>query len=122
MSASTSAPAPGSGSKPAPRPTPSVSRGGGVDDDEYSPLLDLLERYPDLFHTDVLGRLDLTGRTAAAGAGSAFRDVVFPIYIFPLGLPLSGGGDRGDDDVAAQETTGGVAVRNISIVRNFWST
>jgi hypothetical protein len=89
MSTSSPAPAPGSGPEPAPH-TPTLSGGGG--DDDYSPLLDLLEKFPDLFHKEVLERLDPTARISLAGAGSVFRDVVFPISIFPLGLPPGGGG------------------------------
>ena len=40
----------------------------------------------------MLERLDLTARTALAGAGSAFLAVVFPRSIFPFGLPAVGEG------------------------------
>jgi hypothetical protein len=51
------------------------------------PLLELLERFPDLFLKEVLERLDPTTRAPLAGAGSAFLEVVFPRSIFPFGLP-----------------------------------
>jgi hypothetical protein len=100
MSAST--PPPGGGPEPAP-PAPPLSAGGDDenhdDHDDFSPLLDLLERFPDLFEKYVLEHPDPTARASLAGAGSAFLDVVFPRSIFPFGLPR------------AQETTGGFAAR-----------
>jgi hypothetical protein len=75
---STSTPAPGHA-----RLDPSLA------DDEYSPLLDLLQRLPDLFHKEVLERLDSTARASLARTGSAFRDAVYPRSIFPFGLPLT---------------------------------
>jgi len=95
-----STPPPGGGPEPAPA-APSL-----YDEDhdhDFSPLLDLLQRFPDLFLKEVLERLEPTARTSLAGAGSAFLDVVFPRSIFPFGLP------------ARAETTGD-AVRVFKLV------
>ena len=86
MSAST--PSPGGGPEPAP-PAPPLSAGSDDDDvdhDDFSPLLDLLQRFPDLFLKEVLERLDSTARALLARTGSAFWDLVFPRSIFPSGL------------------------------------
>jgi hypothetical protein len=56
-------------------------------DDNSPPLLDLLQRFPDFFHKEVLERLDPTARASLAGTGSVFRDAVYPRSIFPFGLP-----------------------------------
>ena len=50
------------------------------------PLLDLLERHPDLFALEVLARLPPADRAALAGACLVSRDAVFPRSIFPAGL------------------------------------
>jgi hypothetical protein len=65
-----------------------AARGGDDDDDPYSPLLlDLLERHPELFAAEVLGRLDPTACASLARAGSAFRDAVCLRSISRAGLP-----------------------------------
>ena len=46
------------------------------DDNTFSPLLDLLERFPDLFAQKVLQHLDPIDRTFLAQAGSACRAAV----------------------------------------------
>ena len=99
---STSTPPPGDDPEPAP-PAPPLSADDHHDHDDFSPLLDLLQRFPDLFHKEVLERLDPTARASLAGAGSAFLDVVFPRSVFPFGLPTHA------------ETTGG-AVRVFKLV------
>jgi len=89
-----------------PEPTPaapSLSGGGDNDHDDCSALLDLLERFPDLFLKEVLERLDPTARASLAGAGSVLLNVVYPRSIFPCGLP------------ARSETMGG-AVRVFKVV------
>jgi hypothetical protein len=69
-------------------PAPSVPDGGqNNDDNDFSPLLDLLQRFPDLFEMYVLERLDPTARASLARTASAFLDVVYPRSIFPFGLP-----------------------------------
>ena len=85
MSAST--PPPGGGPEPAP-PAPLLSAGGDDDDHDhdFSPLLDLQQRFPDLFLKKVLERLDPTARASLARTGNAFWDLVYPRSIFPLGL------------------------------------
>jgi hypothetical protein len=84
MSATTQPP--GGGPEPAP-PAPSLSAGGDdLNNDDFSPLLDLLQRFPDLFEKYVLERLDPAAPASLARAGSAFWDVVFPRSIFPFGL------------------------------------
>ena len=96
---------PGGGPEPAPA-VPSLSDGGDEDHDhdhDFSPLLDLLERFPDLCKTYVLVRLDPIARASLVGAGSAFLYGVFPRSIFPFGLP------------ARAEATGG-AVRVFKVV------
>ena len=110
---SSSTPAPGGGPGPTP-PAPSLSAGGdddGHDHDDVSPLLDLLQKFPDLFQKYVLERLDPFDRATLARAGSAFRDAVYPRSIFPDGLPR------------AQETTGPVmgagGVRRVFKLVNF---
>jgi len=81
---------------PAPLPVPPAAQGhGGVaadnddDDDEnnntFSPLLDLLERFPDLFAQKVLRHLDLIDRTFVAQTGGACRAAVAA-----SGLPRAG--------------------------------
>ena len=89
---------------PPPEPPAAVSHGGGADADDHDhdettfppPLLDLLQRFPDLFEKFVLERLDPTARASLARTGSAFWDVMFPRSLFPLGLlhaetpPLAG--------------------------------
>ena len=95
---------------PPPEPSAAESQGGGAaaaaddDHDDFSPLLDLLQRFPDFFLKEVLERLDPTARASLARTGSAFWDLVFPRSIFPFGLPR------------AEETTGGVAVRVFKLV------
>jgi len=81
-----SVPAPGGGLEPGATPAPPAV-GEGVDSSPSPPLLDLLERFPDLFLKEVLERLDPTDRASLARTGSAFLDVVYPRTIFPLGLP-----------------------------------
>jgi len=85
MSASTPALAPGGGPGHAP---PTHPAGGDDHDDSSSspPLLDLFERFPDLFEKYVLERLDPTTRASLARTGSACWDLVFPTSIFPFGL------------------------------------
>ena len=78
-----SSPPPGDG----PEPACPVPPGDGHEDHDYSPLLDLLQRFPGLFEKYVLKRLDPAARASLAGAGSVFRDVVYPRSIFPTGLP-----------------------------------
>ena len=94
---SSSTPAPGDGLEPEFIPL-SLSDGGDAADHDNdndgadpSPLLDLLQRFPDFFHKEVLERLDPTARASLAGAGSAFREAVYPRSIFPFGLPALGG-------------------------------
>jgi hypothetical protein len=53
-------------------------------------LLDLLKAQPELFHREVLGRLDPSDRTSLTRAASALRDMVYPRSIFPSGLPRAG--------------------------------
>jgi hypothetical protein len=52
--------------------------GGGADDDNstFFPLVDLLERFPDVFAQKVLQHLDPIDRTFLAQAGSACRAAV----------------------------------------------
>jgi hypothetical protein len=87
---------PTSSGGPEPAPPAAPLSGGGFDDhdhhdnscdDDSSPLLDLLERFPDLFKKYVLERLDPTARASLAGAGSAFWDMAYPISMFPFGVP-----------------------------------
>jgi len=52
-----------------------------------SPLLDLLERFPDLFQKEVLGRLDPAARASVSRVSCAFNDAVFPASVFPSGPP-----------------------------------
>ena len=87
MTSSTPASAPGGGPEPAP-PAPPLSAGGDnyYDHDDFSPLLDLLQRFPDLFLKEVLERLNPTARASLARTGVAFWDLGFPRYIFPIGL------------------------------------
>jgi len=63
-----------------PPPTPPAADGhggGGADDNNTSsPLLDLVERCPDLFKKEVLERLDPIDRTFLAQTGSAYRAAV----------------------------------------------
>ena len=69
---------------PPPEPPAAEGHGGGggaadADDDNdntLSPLLDLLERFPDLFAQKVLRHLDPIDRTFLAQAGSACRAAV----------------------------------------------
>ena len=79
---SASIPPPGGGPEPAP-PAPPTRH----EDHDFSPLLDLLQRFHDLFEEYVLERLDPAARASLARAGSAFLEVVFPRSIFPFGLP-----------------------------------
>jgi hypothetical protein len=65
---------------------------GGADDDDddsdnstFFPLIDLLERFPDLFAQKVLAHLDPIDRTFLAQAGSACRAAVAA-----SGLPRAG--------------------------------
>jgi len=86
LSMSTSIPPFGGGPEPAP-PAPPLSAGDDDHDhDDFSPLLDLLERFPDLFLKEVLEQLDPNARVSLARTGGAFLDVVYPRYIFPFGL------------------------------------
>jgi len=77
---SRSPPAPVRVPEPAPPGAPSLSAGGDDNDDhdDFSPLLDLHQRFPDLFQTYVLERLDPTARASLTRTGSAFWDLVFP--------------------------------------------
>ena len=84
MSAST--PPPGGGPEPAP-PAPPQSAGADDDHDDFSPLLDLLERFPGLFQKYVLEQLDPAARASLAVAARAFLGLVYPRSIFPLGPP-----------------------------------
>ena len=65
---------------PPPEPHAAEGHGGGADYDDdntsFFPLLDLLERFPDLFAQKVLRHLDPIDRTFLAQAGSACRAVV----------------------------------------------
>ena len=61
--------------------------GGDDGDNDFSPLLDLLQRFPDLFEKCVLERLDPFDRASLAQTGSAFQDAVYPRSIFPHGVP-----------------------------------
>ena len=66
------------------------------DSSSASPLLDLLERFPDLFKQEVLGRLDPAARASVSRVSCAFNDAVFPASIFPSGPPRAGTtGDAG---------------------------
>jgi hypothetical protein len=66
----------------APLPPPHVppaaeGQGGGDDDnDDFSPLLDLVERFPDLFEQKVLAHLDPIDRTFLAQTAGACRAAV----------------------------------------------
>ena len=51
-----------------------------------TPLLDLLEWFPDLFASELLARLPPAARASLARAGRVWRDAVFPKDIFPNGL------------------------------------
>jgi hypothetical protein len=82
---STSPTPPGGGPEPAPAAPPLSAVDVEVNDD-LSPLLDLLQRFPHLFDKYVLERLDPAARADLARTGSAFWDLVFPRSIFPLGL------------------------------------
>jgi hypothetical protein len=94
----TSTPPPGGDPEPAPHDFPiSAGRGDDDDHDDFSPLLDLLQRFPDLFLKELLERLFPTARGSLARTGIAFWDMVFPRSIFPYGLlhtetPASGAG------------------------------
>jgi len=81
----TSTSAPGGSPAPAP-PAPSLS-GEDDGDNDFSPLLDLLQRFPDLFEKYVLEHLDPTARAELAPAGSAFLAMVYPGSIFAFGVP-----------------------------------
>jgi hypothetical protein len=63
---------------PPPEPPAAEGHGGGADhdDDTGSLLLDLLERFPDLFALKVLVHLDPIDRTFLAQTGSACRAAV----------------------------------------------
>ena len=63
---------------PPPEPPAVEGHGVGADDDDsiFSPLLDLLERFPDLFALKLLVHLDPIDRTFLAQAGSACRAAV----------------------------------------------
>ena len=63
--------------------------GGALDDDTFLPLLDLLERFPDLFAQKVLQRLDPIDRTFFAQAGGAYRAAVVA-----SDLPRAGTGEE----------------------------
>jgi hypothetical protein len=56
-----------------PEPPAEEGQGGGSDHDTFSPLVDLLERFPDLFAQKVLAHLDPIDRTFLAQTGSACR-------------------------------------------------
>ena len=62
--------------------------------DECQPLvvglLDILASLPDLFHTEVLERLDPSSRASLSRAASALRDAVYPRSVFPFGLSGAG--------------------------------
>ena len=60
------------------------------DSTSASPLLDLLERFPDLFQKEVLGRLDPAARATVSRVSCAFNDAVFPASVFPSGPPRAG--------------------------------
>ena len=83
----TSTPPLGGRPEPAPPALP-LSAGGDDDDDHdaFSPLLDLLQRFPGLFEKYVLEHLDPTARASLARTGIAFWDLVFPRSIFPFSL------------------------------------
>jgi hypothetical protein len=55
--------------------------------EDFSPLLDLLQRFPDFFHQEVLERLNPAALASLAATGSAFRAAIYPRSIFPFGLP-----------------------------------
>jgi len=67
---------------PPPEPPAAEGHGGGADlddnddNDTFTPLLDLLERFPDLFAQEVLRHLDPVDRTFLARAGGACRAAV----------------------------------------------
>jgi hypothetical protein len=67
---------------PLPEPPAAEGHGGGAADDDtndndtFSPLLDLVERFPDLFAQKVLQHLDPIDRTFFAQAGGACRAAV----------------------------------------------
>jgi hypothetical protein len=69
---------------PPPDPPAAEGHGGGADADENdndandtcSPLVDLAERFPDLFAQKVMQHLDPIDRTFLAQAGSAYRAAV----------------------------------------------
>jgi len=67
---------------PPPEPAAADSHGGGAakhnnnDNNTFSPLVDLLQRFPDLFEQKVLRHLDPIDRTFLAQAGSACRAAV----------------------------------------------
>ena len=59
------------------------------------PLLDLLERFPDLFALELLAWLPPAARASLARAGRVWRDAVFPRDIFPKGLSRARKSGRG---------------------------
>jgi len=63
-----------------PEPPAAEARGGdaaaAADDDTFSPILDLLQRFPDLFAQKVLAHLDPIDRTFLAQTGGACRAAV----------------------------------------------
>jgi len=50
-----------------------------------------LQALPDLFHTEVLERLEPPARASLARAGRVWRDKVYPAAIFPSGPPRAAG-------------------------------
>jgi hypothetical protein len=72
---------------PPPEPPAAEGHGGGADhdNDTFVPLLDLLERFPDLFAQKVLAHLDTIDRTFLAQTGGACRAAVAA-----SGLPRAG--------------------------------
>jgi len=81
-----STPAHGGGPEPAP---PVPDEGDNNDNNDFSPLLDLLRRFPDLIEQYVLKRLDPIARAWLARTGGAFHAVVYPMSIFPFGHLLA---------------------------------
>jgi hypothetical protein len=71
-------------------PTGERPSSSGNPSDSVSPLLDLVERLPDLFQKEVLGRLDPATHASVSRVNCAFNDAVFPSSMFPSGSPRAG--------------------------------
>jgi len=85
-----------------PEPLAAEGHGGGADKDNdnntFSPLLDLVERFPDLFAQKVLAHVDPIDRTFLAQAGSACRVAVAASDLPRAGARLVGRVVRGKSE------------------------